>query len=369
MTLYSVLLVIYFIFAFAGFNPKDSAKRVVYVLLLLLPSFFLVAFRSTDVGADTYPYCYTYERIVASKSIGEALNGSYMEIGYNFLEFLFGHMKFSYYGFQFVISCFYYLSFSVFFYKYSNNPALSCFLMLSMQGLFGMMNQTRMWLAISILLFSYSFLRNRCFFRFLLFVLLAGLIHVSAVAFLLIYPFSSLYKKRKSIIITISLLAGFIIAVFGQKFFSLVFNLIGRYEAYSDSDNYGINLASIIFFVEYLAIFVYVYQKNKRFIRLPLLPRKVTEEILSTKSLYEAICLLVLVISLAGITNSFITRVVGFFGVYLYVIFGNSISKQSPKSNLTLPFMASTFLMAAQMFVILVFRSNWDGVVPYEFYF
>ena len=369
MLLYSVLLVIYIGLSFFCPNPKSKTKRFIYTVLLLLPALFLVAFRSVKVGADTYPYCYTYERISSSGSILEALEGSYMEIGYNFLEFIFGFLGFSYYAFQSLIALFYLISFSIFFFKYSSNVALSCFLLLTMQGLFGMMNQTRMWLAISILLFSFSHLVNRKFLPFLLTLALASLIHTSALVFILVYPLSYIYSKNKNATTFFLLVLGAIIALFGQSFFSLLFSIIGRYSSYSDAENYGINLASLMFLTEYFVIFIFVIHRSKKLSLLQCGSVTILRRFKLTKNAFEVIALLALVVSLAGISNTFITRVVGFFGVYLYVAYANCMATYSIKNKITLPLIATTILLTAQMYAILIFRPNWDGVVPYEFFF
>ena len=370
MLFYSILLFLYGFLSFIGFKETKIRKKAIFVVLLLIPAFILIAFRSVNVGADTYPYSYIYEKINAKNSIYEALNGSYMEIGYNLLSYLFGRMGINYYGFQVIISLFYIASLAIFIIKYSNNPALSCFLFLTMQGLFGMMNQTRMWIAISILFFSIPSLLNRRFLKFLLVVTMASLIHFSAVLFLIVYPFMFFYKKQRSLTITIFLALCAFITIASKSFFSALFTVFQRYETYSDDNVFKSGLASVLFFVEYFIILLVlvlnpIALKNKDIKRAFL---SSNSSLYHDSTLSESFCILTCGMALIGLTMSLMTRIISIFAAFLFVFFANSVSYRHGHKRM-ISIALTIIMFAAEMYVILIFRSNWDRVVPYEFFF
>src|SRR5699024_2701180 len=106
----------------------------------------------------------------------------------------------NYYFFTFVTSSFILLSFYNFMYKYSSNVIISYTLFILLYFFGTSLNLIRLFLAIAINLFSIKYLTERNFVKFLLIVLLATTFHVTAIVFLILYPFYNFKFTTNSII-------------------------------------------------------------------------------------------------------------------------------------------------------------------------
>ena len=366
---YIFLLIFYIVFSLLELNPFSKWKKGIYIIFLLTPFFILLAFRSISVGADTSAYYNTYLRISLSSSLSEAISKSYMETGFSILEYLFSRLGFSFLSFQVVISLFFCISLFVYTFNHSSNPAFFFFLCLGMQVLFGMMNQTRMWIVACIGLTSLSCLRDKKYFRFILFISLASLIHLSAIIYFFVAIVYCLYKNSKSIVAVLLITASFAILLTGNFFFEQFVEMIDRYSRYADSNYYGINVASVLFFVEYLFVLLLTVKSNRSPIQSVYFNSYENSYEYNTLSLEESLCLVLVSLSLAGLANPFMTRVTGLLLLPVCGLFEKHVANVKNKASRQLFLFGTFVLLTSQLFVILFLRPNWDGVVPYEFYY
>ena len=89
MGIYIILAVIYAVCAYLIPSSKMSkGTRKGYLFFLLLPLFVLTAFRSIEVGNDTYNYFRAYNIVASKASLLDAIRNSHLEVGYVTLEFI-----------------------------------------------------------------------------------------------------------------------------------------------------------------------------------------------------------------------------------------------------------------------------------------
>ena len=263
MIFYISLLSFYLFFSLFGKDTKFVKHKNRYLFFLLLPSFLLIAFRSVEVGADTFSYSYLYDQM-KTKSLIDASSDSWMEIGYLFVELVFAKSGLAYYTFQVFITSFYFISIFLFVRKNSSNYALSCFLLLAMQFIFGMMNQTRMWIAICISLYGFMLLKKQKIFCLLFLILIASLIHKSVlvlIPFYFIYYLLTAKKISKKNLVAFLLLTSLGIAVLWNALSSILSSVFSSYSDYLSSDSSRGSIASIMLLAEYAFVFVFVNYK------------------------------------------------------------------------------------------------------------
>lgn len=185
---YLIFDVIAIFFFYAGYTYKKigNKKYILYFLLSFLLLFILIAFRSNQVGTD-------YEFV--GDAFTRVVNNTYTESDVSWFGVpLFLMCK----GIGFVIGdsvfAFYFLIafFSLFFLykailKNSTNPTISLFLMISFCLYYQMFNQSRQMLAIVIVLYSYTYLKEKKFWKYFLVILLATMIHNSAFIMMPVY--------------------------------------------------------------------------------------------------------------------------------------------------------------------------------------
>lgn len=163
----------------------------IYVSLAGILLFCIAAFRSINVGPDTGKYVDKY------------LNLPYESVHYFWNNFINGEGKDPFfYLFSKIISEFgagpqlyiailsgiFIYPVSRLIYKYSNNPYISYMTLIALGYLYFSFSGLRQALALSILICSYKYLRNRKPILFALLVMVASLFHSSALLFFIAYP-------------------------------------------------------------------------------------------------------------------------------------------------------------------------------------
>jgi len=358
MLLYSILLFFYFFIAVFISIPEDldkNKKNLIY-FILLLPIFLVVALRSNSVGSDTYSYSYLFEKYGSIDLHVSLSDNTWLESGYIISNYIFYHLGFSYYGFQIIVTSFYFLSFYKFFIKYSTNIGLSCFLLIARQGMFGLMNQTRMWIAICILLFAIDAMINKKTIKFILITLLASTFHRSALCIFLLYVLNFV-KKNKNVFRYIYIFLCGIICLLGNSFFVVLTRLIGIYENYNVITN-NIKLASFVSLMSYIVFFISI-----------LLAKPKNESQIPKHELSLDIIICTIGLSLIGLRSSVMGRIISYFSAYLYGLVPHEIDAISYKYNKRIVTIGIVFIFSILFFVIMVLRPNWDNVIPYKTFF
>ena len=191
------------------FFDKHKKKSFFYIFILLLPLFFLLAFKSDNIGADTKSYNRMFE-MMKNGTFNQEASFDSIEPGYKYFLMLLTKISYDPHIQYVVCAVFFHLGLSYFIYK--NTKISSLFVLFYM--CFGLyifyMSGLRQSIAITICLIAFSQAKQKHFFGFLLLVGLATLFHKSAVIFIFVYILS-LYKFTKKII---PIYVGILIAVF-----------------------------------------------------------------------------------------------------------------------------------------------------------
>lgn len=360
MVIYSVYLIVYLLLAI--FRPitnnlEDKEKKKAY-FFVMLPIFLLIAFRAETVGADTYSYAYLFDRY-GNKSFQEILQtDTWLEIGYTFSNRFFHQLGFTYNSFQVLVTAFYFFSFYKFFLKYSTSIEFSCFLLIARQGMFGMMNQTRMWIATCIMLFAADAIINKRTFKFIVLIIIASFFHKSVICLLLLYFIA--HKKSKQFVFGVFLMSSVMICLVGTSFFNWLTNLLGLYETTTIIQD-NIKSASIIDLMVYIFILIAVVLT-----RNTVLDKE--KEASNNEFLVDVlICLIGL--SVIGLRSNIMVRITSFFSAYLYGLIPSCVDKIPNADNKKVVFSAITIMYTALFFAIMILRPYWDRVIPYSMFF
>lgn len=152
---------------------------------------------------------------------------------------------------------------SFFIKQYSKNPCSSLIIFVLL-GYYGQtMNVIRNYLAIVILLFSIRYLEEKKYFKFLAVVLIAFLLHRSAITFLLMLccMYFAANSNRVKIYRGAIIAAMLILAMFAEQVAGRFIRLYYGYDAHLDT-SWGIN--KMLFVLLFLYVFILIFS-NKEF--------------------------------------------------------------------------------------------------------
>ena len=350
-----LLLIIYILFLTIIFDKNDK-KNKTYLGLAFLGLFLVSALRSYKVGIDTSAYVNFYNNMKYYTFHG--LLDARNEIGFGVLckiLYMINHNS----QFLLVVTSFI-INYSVyrFIKKYSNNYAISVFCYVFINYYFIYMNIMRQGLALAVMLFAYDALKKNKNLFFILLVIFASLFHSSALLCLILLPINKteFNKKQRYLIIPIFIL----FFLFGNKIFGLLSSVsgdfLGRYDAYAgskfDVSNYfGTFIAFLFhFFVYFISSFKIEIGENE-------------EEITYMKKLL----ILGLLICVLGIRVNILNRLYSYFLIY-EIIWIPKVLEKAGKNKQILGLILSLVLISYWL-IIMVYRPEWYGVVPYSFYF
>jgi len=322
----------------------------------MLPIFALIAFRANTVGADTYSYSYLYEKYGARSLTASLQSNTWLEAGYIFSNYVFYHLGISYYGFQIIVGVFYLVSFYWFLDRYSTNIGLSCFLIVARQGMFGMMNQTRMWLAICVLLFAVDSIKNRRTVKFILLTLLASTFHRSALSILLLYIIVN-KRRNKQLFRILYIIICIGVAMLGNSFFRVVTSILGSYENYNVIQG-DVKLASIVSLSGYLIFLLSI-----------ILVKAQSQEQFEYHEFSIDVIVCTIGLSIIGLRSVVMGRIISYFTVYLYGLVPTEIRQISFASNRRIIAFVVVAMFTILFFATMILRPNWDRVIPYSFMF
>ena len=180
MLLYFSILFFCLIFSFL---PITFSKRVKRIFIILLALFFCGGYMT---GSDWRSYETYYSWLE-----NDGIDGILMEPGYLYLTVIFHYLGIPFWPFFIVLKLCAFGCLLYFLQKYSSrNQILVITFFLFVFGLYLFIdNPMRNLLAICISCFSYRFLEERRWGKFLLIVLLAVSFHTSAILLLLLFPF------------------------------------------------------------------------------------------------------------------------------------------------------------------------------------
>lgn len=246
-----------------GKKPFLTADRL-GIMLACAVLFLVLALQDIRSNGDLMQYYNRYMSLQHT-SVSAFLN-QFWDIKdpiYYFASLLFGKLGFDFYAWKSLIAFVFVLGLYRQIQYYSANPAIS-FLAILTLGLYGFtFSGLRQALALSILLYSYPYLKNKRFFRFALLVVLAAMFHSTALIFLVAYPVYCLKLRIRNLLFLI--VVGVVVILNANTIASFYLQLTGTDEIYADylEKSGALSAAGIIISgCIWLFCTVFLYRKN-----------------------------------------------------------------------------------------------------------
>lgn len=248
---------------------KESSRNKSMLCIYVLFWGSLMAFRSLDVGTDTYAYSVNafFEFATQSTDASEFYKMPVYAM-YNNIIGVFGtnpHIPVLFNSFIYVIGV------CLFLYYNSENFSMSCFYFISIAYYFFAMNAARQSLAMMLVLWAYHFMARRSYISATLMMLLAVGTHATAIAGMLIIILPLLNMNRKKFLM--AAIISFVSIFMFETFMGLYVKLFPAYAGYMDiSRPNSLHEASegkriyvgLIFLV--MLVICYFWKKKKRII-------------------------------------------------------------------------------------------------------
>ena len=372
MTYYIILLVVYSILGLKeSFRPISAKYKNIYTFFLVFPMFILTALRSVNIGNDTISYMSAYNSLSYMPNFVIVYLDGRMEIGYLFLSWLCNQIGLSYLQFQCIISAFIYFSFYKFFKWYSLNVALCCFLFITMFRMGGTMNVIRMYCAIAILIYAIPCVLKRRLGAFLLVVVLASLFHKSSFIFIVLYPLC--IRKYNRVEHGFIIFSSIIIAYLGASFFEWLTTSLDLYEGYVNEERFDNMNHTAVFLGLLITLLIYMYAKLMGYFGQPQYGAlvNINDVCIKKQSItLEYFCRISLIItiglSIIGLTNNIMGRVSGYFSIVTLIIISAVLFNMRNSYMKIFVYGVIIFLYTAYFIVILLYRPDWNHLVPYE---
>ena len=353
MLIYLSLMLIVLVLGFL----LSKKHKVAFVVIICLLMSLISGLRHSSIGNDTESYHRTFT--IASTYREGVFNKSRMEPGYSFLNYVFTGFSTDFNVFLFLISLVTNIAISLLILKKSKSPTLSFILFILLMFFFDEMNILRQFLAISIVFYGIDYVERRKFWKYLLVVILASTIHISAfVTFFFYFLYGGRLSGIKKIIIYV--IAIMIFAFLGELLSTLI-NTFGVYDDYSPTiDDNGFKVGSIINFL--ISLIIYVYYR--------LVSKKHDEAHTLNKDycFFMNIALLDMLFSFCAIKINMFYRLVNYTSVFSVIALPNFTSLiENPKRRM----LANTIIIAIAVCyfsTITYFRPNQNKVIPYKFF-
>jgi len=315
--------------------------------LFMLFLFFLSAFRSLEVGNDTYNYFVIY-----TNNTHDGISGNF-EPGYNLLSNTLRNLGVSFNMFLVLTSTISYIPVIIFIKRKSNYPLLAALVFYT--TLFSFYSSgIRQSIAISLVLLALLSLDRKSNRLFFFFALIAFTFHLSSIIVFLVL----LIRKLKFSIIA----SGVIVFItFCMVIFNVVPLILGlvfpSYLIYFESIYLGSGYLALTIELIRLLVFFLIFLMAEY-----LLERNSIEQ---TSDTMLWISVILICITILSFNMNLIRRINLYFILYIYVNGINSTSNFKSSSSMLLKFGILLFFLAYFTFSLLL-RPEWNSLFPYN---
>jgi len=242
------------------FNKKYNNLFIIIAVSLL---FFIAATRTIEFGSDVIRYVNIYERLAdinLTSIINDFFNGSRPDpLFYIFSKFV-SIIGSSYRIWLALLSGIFIFSVARIIKKYSPYPLFSFISLISLGYFYFSLTGLRQTIALSAILFSYPFLRERKLVPFIATVLIASLFHSSALIFLISYPIVYIKIGFKH---AIGIISALIASIFFGNYIRVLVDLIGWTENLSAYASQETSLSYTGFIIQlFIFLFCIYFYKN-----------------------------------------------------------------------------------------------------------
>lgn len=356
------MLIYYLLFAFNIITiPINKYSSKIYWYLNAILIWFIMAFKSLNVGADTPSYVSIYKNastIIIPKYFINwffPANGARFENGYLVYNRLLSSIN-SNPQFLFIVSASIFIICLAFMVKSLHLNTIVSILVFECLGFFSFfMSGLRQGLACSLCMVAFVFAIKRRPVKFLLFYYLALSIHSSAIIFAVVYLINFLRDDFKSSILVMLASLVFLFS------FDNIFAQVAMNSEEMSNFNLSTENSGGIVNVSLSVLMIIIVLVAMHYINIPEMYSKVY--IFSKYMLYGAILYYLLSLRSTQISRIAMYFEIGFFPLLSYLF------DYSSKEIRTIIQFIIIFVLVTYILVIFVFRPEWTGVVPYSFCF
>ena len=349
MIIYVLSLLLTLILMSLAIKNKSNKNYKVLAILSVIPFLFISAFRY-DVGTD-YFYRYAPNYI----TIANGGNIKNLEFTFKVLIKICSFFTDSYVSLFFVTSAIIIIPIFYIIYKKSKYPLLSIVLFIIGGFFFDSLNLVRQYISIVIILCSHSYLLDKKYFKWILWILFAALFHKSAlIGFLLFFIRDKKYFKSQYI-----LPLSVIIILFGNYIRDIIVFLISltpysNYvnSIYAKSDiRETIIIANFIIYLSMLVLYGYK-EKNDKIDKIDIF--------------YMNVQSLTMILCLFSIQFNLLYRIVEYFSIFQIISIPYMLDLKKKYSIYVLFILISLY---GTCFFHLFIKNNVNEVTPYRFVF
>lgn len=356
MDVYGVLILSnLFVAACLSYKNKKNMKKV-YLGISFFLMFFLMAFRSDNIGRDTISYLNLFKNI--QSNLVNLSTDIYYEKGFLLFNIIVANF-FSNDQWILIISSFIIL-FCIFkfIYKESKIPWLSVYLFITLMFFYNSMNIMRQYLAIACILNSFRYIKKDEITKFISWTLIASLFHSTAIVFIVLYPLSKYKITIKKIIFAyLSVTIAFVTL---PTIINIVISILPKYTSYLnnvDSNKFGSLVGALI----WSSIFLFLLISDYSNIRSRLLTKD--------ENLYYWSALVSSLIAILAIKMSVLARVNFYFSIFSIVSITYVLNKLKDKQIKIILIFIIMIIVLTYNWIVLTFRPEWYNVTPFTFCF
>ena len=238
--------------------------------------------------------------------------------------------------------------------KYSTKFELSMFLYITTFIYYSTMNGLRQWMAAVIIFSGYKYLLNRDFKIYLVFILIASTMHLSALIMIPVYFIvnNKTLSKQNLIIVVAFIIASFFYERFSDILFSILSNTsYSHYEEVMKTGGDGVNPLRVAVYLTPLLVSLIYYKKIN-----PTEDRKI--------DIMINLCILDTLIWILALNNIFFARLTFYFDLYFLFLIPRIVSMDTKEFH-RLSYYAVICGYFLFSYMLLSGGDSW--IIPYTF--
>lgn len=355
------------IFILLSAKNGQSYKKIVSGSLVL---FFLMAFKSENIGSDTPNYIEFFYRLKYTNNMIDS--NSRFEKGYQVYNKMLGLLSDNH-QILFIVTaiiCIGLISFCIS--KISINWMYSLFLLIGFRFYYFFMTGIRQSIALALVFLSYIFLIKNKTLCYILTIIIAIYFHFSAFIFILALPLYKMKINYKNIsIVSVIILINFI---FADVIINKVLEILpAYYSGYLLTESFSTNnLTDIVGVLMPILFLIFAHTTNyiQNIESCTYFNGSNNNYEYMIKPNMEIFFLIFSAgLSLMATRASIIDRMVQYYWIFSICTIPNMIFSIENKKKRTIYFLIITFFVLCYNISILAYRPEWSSIVPYEFCF
>lgn len=256
MTIYYILIIFVGLISFFTINMKNKYKRNKIIIILCSTMIIIIQWlRKITVGVDLSGYIPALSLAKDMNFLGGDKLFNY-ELGYSLYSQFFVRLGVSNQIYLLIVAITIMIPISYTIIKNSKMPGTSIYIYITLGFFTFTFSGIRQSIALAITFFSFKYIKERKFLKFIICIILAILFHKSAIVFTFAYPLYNVKIKSKDFFIIIPMF----ILVFIFK--SQVFSLLYKFYRGFDGEVEGTNAYTMLIVMIFILILSYMFGRN-----------------------------------------------------------------------------------------------------------